>query len=331
MSKSFIHQHIKNIKKQRDSSVLSVPVKITTVIPIIVNQDNITFSNLTVVIKEISRIKKAQQTALKEEVDKLNKEKEAAEQERIRKAEKHQKQEETRLFCEAEERRLLELERERVEQARRLEEEKTIKEQLAAQKLEEQRLAMLEQQRLFRETQERLAREEQEQKIATEAEKRLEIEKQMLEQQRIAREIEERSRLEQEKLIQEQQAAQLLQPVQILAPKIPVELPVLEPLHSEKAQFHVVLPIQQIEINQNVQEHSETVITIEPEPIDFLNQILELEPTEPELIEFLSIPLEETSKLTLFNVSLDSVVNSESNCSSEINEEYVMVGLIGEH
>lgn len=297
MSKSFIHQHIKNIKKQRDSSASSVPVKTTPITPIIVNQDNITSPNLTVVIKEISRIKEAQQAALKIEEDRLAKEREAAKQERIRKAEEHQRQEEARLLREVEERRLLELERERVEQARRLEEERIIREQLAAQKLEEQRLAMLEQQRLFRETQERLAREREEQRIRLELEQRLAREEQeqriKLEQARIAREIEERARLEQERLVQEQQAAQLLQPVQILAPEIPVELPVLDLPHLEEVQPDIVLAAQ--EIHQDIQEPLEPIAIdhVEPEP---LHPIAEVQINEQEVIgneEILEQPLQE--------------------------------------
>jgi len=317
MSKSFIHQHIKNIKKQMDSSASSVPVKTTPITPIIVNQDNITSPSLTVVIKEISRIKEAQQAALKIEEDRLAKEREAAEHERIKKAEEHQRQEEARLLCEAEERRLLELERERVEQARRLEEERIIREQLAAQKLEEQRLAILEQQRLFRESQERLAREREEQRIrleleqrlireaeeqtirleqariAREAEERLELERQRLEQQRIAREIEERARLEQERLIQEQEALQLLQPVQILVPEIPVELPVLELPHLEEVQPDIVLAAQ--EIHQDIQEPLEPIAIdhVEPEP---LHPIAEVQVNEQEVInnqEILEQPLQE--------------------------------------
>lgn len=281
MSKSFIHQHIKNIKTQRDSSALSVPVKTTPITPVIVNQNNIASSNLTLVIKEISRIKEAQQLPLKIEEDRLAKEREAAKQERIRKADEHQKQEKARLLREAEERKLLELEREKLEQARRLEEERVIREQLAAQKLEEQRLAMLEQQRLLRETQERLAHEKEEQRI------RLELE------QRLAREVEERTRSEQEKLVQEQQALQLLQPVQILAPEIPVELPVLEPLHLEEAQPDIVLAAQ--EIHQDIQEPLESVVIAHVEP-ELLHPIAEVQINEQEVIgneKILEQPLQE--------------------------------------
>lgn len=232
MSKSFIHQHIKNIKKQRDSSASSVPVKTTPITPIIVNQDNITSPNLTVVIKEISRIKEAQQLALKIEQQRLA--------------------------------------REQVER-----QEREIAEQRLAREREEQRIRL------------------EQVRIAREVEERQELERQRLEQQRIAREVEERAGLEQERLVQEQQAAQLLPPVQILAPEIPVELPVLEPLHLEEVQPDIVLAAQ--EIHQDIQEPLEPIAIdhVEPEP---LHPIAEVQINEQEVIgneEILEQPLQE--------------------------------------
>lgn len=134
MSKSFIHQHIKNIQKQRDSSASSVPVKTTPITSIIVNQDNITSSNLTVVIKEISRIKEAQQAVLKTEEDRIAKEKEIT--------------------------ALAEAERLKLEQLK-LEQAAAEQERIRQQQLETQRLAILEQERLAQEAEERLEFERQ--------------------------------------------------------------------------------------------------------------------------------------------------------------------------
>lgn len=317
MSKSFVHQHIKNIKKQRDSSAISVSVKTTPITPIAINQDNITSSNLTVVIKEISRIKEAQQVALKTEEDRIAKEKElaalaeaarlrlkqlkleqeAAEKERIRQEQLAQKQEEARLLREAQERRLAELERARLaqEQLRKLEEDR-----IRQQQLEIQRLAILEQQRLERE---RIAREEEDrqrvelerQRLAREVEERLELERQRLVREQAERQerelAEQRVRLEQERLVQEQQATalQLLQPIQILAPEIPVEAPVLELQYLEEIQPHAVLEVQ--EIHQDIQEPLEEPVAIahiEPEPL--------LPPPHPEeqpLEIIAAVPLEQ--------------------------------------
>lgn len=298
MSKSFIHQHIKNIQKQRDSSVSSVPVKTTPITPIAINQDNITSSNLTVVIKEISRIKEAQQTALKIEEDRLAKEKEitalaeaerlkleqlkleqeAAEKERIRQEQLAQKQEEARSLRESQERRLAELERERLAQ---------------------EQLRQLEEERLFKESQERLAREAEERRIR-------------LEQVRIAGEIEERDRLEQERLVQEPQAAQLLQPVQILAPEISVELPVLELSRLEEVQPQLLPPL-------HIEEQPAEIIAaaLEPQP---------LEHQQEEIIEPVIIP-DQAEVMPLIEIHAEVQYIEEHHLESEtqgIQEQLVM-------
>lgn len=288
MSKSFIHQHIKNIKKQQDISAASVSVKTPSIIPIIVNPDNITSSNLPIVIKEIAEAER-----LRLEQSKL--EQEAAEQERIRKAEEHKKQEEARLLREIEEQRLLELEKKRLEQTRRLEEERIIKEQLAAQKLEEQRLTILEQQRLLREAQERLAKETEEQRIKTEQariameQERLELEKQRLEQ---IKEIEEKAKIPQEKITKEQQVIEVT--------------PIIATKETHQDIEELLPTIAEIQINEQEAIDNQKILIspIQKEPESQLLFSLHIEDQPTETIFFPSLPQQEQQIIEQLEESL---------------------------
>lgn len=277
MSKSFIHQHIKNIQKQRDSSVSSVPVKTTPITPIAINQDNITSSNLTVVIKEISRIKEAQQTALKIEEDRLAKEKEIT--------------------------ALAEAERLKLEQLK-LEQEAAEKERIRQ------------------------------------------------EQVRIAGEIEEKDRLEQERLVQEPQAAQLLQPVQILAPEISVELPVLELSRLEEVQLQLLPPLH---IEEQPAELIAAADPLEQESVEPpQEEIIEpvIIPDQAEVMPLIEIPaelqhieehhLESETQGIQEQLVMEAQGGGEENDSEDLDrasdfsnvsgsEEWEYVGLAGEH
>jgi len=128
----------------------------------------------------------------------------------------------------------------------------------------------------------------------------VELERQRLIREQVERQerelAEQRVRLEQERLVQEQQAAalQLLQPIQILAPEIPVEAPVLELQHLEEIQPHAVLEVQ--EIHQDIQEPLEEPVAIahiEPEPLHPVAEVQENNLQEQEVINEGEVQVEE--------------------------------------
>lgn len=270
MSKSFVHQHVKNIVKQRDNSISSVPTQViasSSTVPLITKEEKLAKEKEIANQIESERLKKeqiklkteaAEKEKIKAEQAKLlreAKEKKAAQEalenqklEQLRlkneaiEKEKIKKQEEARLLRETEEKRLAELEKQKLaqEQATRLEQERIIKEQLAA-----QNLIIAEQQRILKETQEKLVKEE---------------ERQRLEQEKRNKEIEEQrlKELEQERLQEEQLTSQSLQLVQILPYEIPVKSAVIESTYLKETPK----PID-IVITDNVEPDVPSVITVQ--------------------------------------------------------------------
>lgn len=283
MSKSFVHQHIKNIVKQRDNSISSVPTQViafSSTVPLItIESERLKKEQIKLkteaaekekikaeqekLLREAKEKQAAQEALENQKLEQLKLKNEAIEKEKIKKQQEKKKQEEARLLRETEEKRLLELEKQKLaqEQATRLEQERIIKEQLAA-----QNLIIAEQQRILKETQEKLAKEE---------------ERQRLEQERVNKEIEEQrlKELEQERLKEEQLTAQSLQLVQTLPYETPVKSVVIESTYLKETPE----PID-IVITNNVETDMSSVITVQENNLQTEETVYKKEEQEPSSI-----------------------------------------------